>query len=315
MTRRRPGCRAAPGVAGTPHRRSEIRATCESGVRTYALTGPLEETKLEPSLPGRLGRTRRVLILGGTAEARRLAALLAEVPLLQVTTSLAGRVTTPVTHAGEVRSGGFGGPEGLARWLRDQGTDALVDATHPFAEVISRNAVCAAAEARTPLVAVRRPGWVQGPRDDWRSVGSLGEAAALLPEVGTRIFLTTGRQGLPAFAALDDLWFLIRSVDPPEPPIPRHAQVLLARGPFTVQDELALLRAHQIDVVVTRDSGGAATAAKLAAARTLGTPVVVIRRPPLPSGVPVVEDPAGAFDWLSRLLLAGRDAGAADRCP
>lgn len=256
-----------------------------------------------------------VLILGGTAEARRLAAVLADDQRFRVTTSLAGRVTTPTVHAGEVRSGGFGGAEGLARWLRERGTDALVDATHPFAEVISRHAVRAAAAAKIPLLAVRRPGWVQGPGDDWRSVGSLDEAAALLPELGTRILLTIGRQGLPAFADLDELWFLIRSVDPPEPPMPRHAEVVLARGPFTVQDELALLRAHQVDVVVTRDSGGDATAAKLVAARTLGTPVVVICRPPLPSGIPVVEDVAGAVEWLSRLLLAGRDPGGADTCP
>lgn len=256
-----------------------------------------------------------VLILGGTAEARRLAAVLADDPCLRVTTSLAGSVKTPSFPVGETRLGGFGGSEGLARWMREHRTDALVDATHPFAEVISRNAVGAAADAKVPLLAVRRPGWVQGPRDDWRSVGSLDEAATQLPELGTRIFLSTGRRGLPTFAALDDLWFLIRSVDPPESPMPRHAKVVLARGPFTVQDELALLRGHQIDVVVTRDSGSDATLAKLVAARTLGIPVVVIRRPPLPSGIPVVEDAASAVEWISRFRLPGRGSGGADRCP
>jgi precorrin-6A/cobalt-precorrin-6A reductase len=256
-----------------------------------------------------------VLILGGTAEARLLGTVLAQRPGLRVTTSLAGRVATPTIHAGELRIGGFGGAEGLAGWLRAHDVDALVDATHPFAEVISRNAASAASDAHVPLLAVRRPGWVQGPQDDWRNVGSLDEAAAQLPGIGTRIFLSTGRKSLATFAALDDLWFLIRSVDPPQPPVPRQARVLLARGPFTVQDEVALLRAHQIDVVVTRDSGGDATAAKLAAARTLGIPVVVIRRPPLPGGVPVVEDSAGAVEWLSRFRSLDPASGEEDRCP
>ncbi len=277
---------------------------------------PPEEQTLTPTFPGLSRRARRhVLILGGTTEARGLAAELAEDRRLRVTTSLAGRVSRHAPHSGDVRLGGFGGAEGLADWLCAHGVDVLVDATHPFAEDISRNAVRAAAEAKIPLVAVRRPAWVQGPRDDWRMVGSLDEAAARLPELGRRIFLTTGRQGLATFAALGDLWFLIRSVEPPQPPVPRHARVVLARGPFAVADELALLRAHRIDVVVTKDSGGDAVAGKLVAARTLGIPVVVIRRPPLPNGVRVVEDPAGAVEWLSRLLLLGRDSGAADRCP
>ena len=255
---------------------------------------------------------RHVLVLGGSTESRRLAALLAGNPALRVTTSLAGRVSTPAHHDGEVRVGGFGGAEGLARWLHEHAVDAVVDATHPFAEAISDHAVRAAAKAGVPLLAVRRPAWTAGPKDDWRAVGSFAEAAELLPAIGGRVFLATGRQAVAAFADLDDLWFLVRSVDPPEPPMPRRTRVLLDRGPYTVEGEAALLREHRIEVVVTRNSGGDATAGKLVAARELGLPVVVVQRPPVAAGVAAVPDPAGAVDWLSGL---DRRSGGAGRCP
>ncbi|MGI5258901.1 cobalt-precorrin-6A reductase [Streptomyces angustmyceticus] len=263
---------------------------------------------------------RHVLILGGTTEARRLAAALAPEPAgaphsatapgsatvpepaPRVTTSLAGRVAAPRLPAGEVRIGGFGGPEGLARWLRAHAVDALIDATHPFADTISHNAALAAATAHVPLLVLRRPGWVPGPGDDWHQVTSLDEAAAALPALGSRVFLTTGRMGLAHFAHLTDLWFLVRSVDAPEPPHPPRMEVLLDRGPFTLEGERALLRDHRIDVVVTKDSGAAATAAKLTAAREAGVPVVVVRRPPLPEGVPVAADPEEAAQWLRRVF-------------
>ncbi|MEU4685728.1 cobalt-precorrin-6A reductase [Streptomyces xinghaiensis] len=241
---------------------------------------------------------RHVLILGGTGEARRLAGELATDPGLRVTSSLAGRVARPRLPAGEVRVGGFGGPEGLARWLREHRVDALIDATHPFAGTISRNAARAAAETRVPLLALRRPGWTAGPGDDWHPAASLEEAAALLPALGERVFLTTGRMGLAAFAGLTGLWFLVRSVDAPEPPFPPRTEVLLARGPFTVEGETELLRRYGIDVLVTKDSGAGATAAKLTAARRAGLPVVVVRRPEMPAGVPAVAGVAGAVAWL-----------------
>jgi precorrin-6A/cobalt-precorrin-6A reductase len=224
-----------------------------------------------------------VLILGGTTEARRLAEALAAEPLpgLRVTTSLAGRVSAPRTPPGEVRVGGFGGAEGLAAWLGGHAVDLLVDATHPFAGTISFHAAGAAATARVPLLALRR-------------AGSPAEAAALLPSLGRRVFLTTGRTGLAAFAGLDGLWFLVRSVDAPEAPCPPRTEVLLDRGPFTLDGERELLLRHRIDVLVTKDSGGAATAPKLAAAREAGVPVVVVRRPPVPEGVPVVATPEEA---------------------
>ncbi|MFD7234655.1 cobalt-precorrin-6A reductase [Streptomyces syringium] len=247
-------------------------------------------------------RPRHVLILGGTTEARRLAAELADDPALRVTSSLAGRVAAPRLPAGQVRIGGFGGPEGLARWLREQQVDALIDATHPFAGTISCNAARAAADVHVPLLALRRPGWVAGPGDDWHPVGSLAEAADAIPALGKRAFLTTGRMGLAAFAHLEDMWFLVRSVDAPEPPVPARMEVLLARGPFTVEGEAELLRRHGIDVLVTKDSGAAATAAKLVAARQAGIPVVIVRRPPAPAGVPVAADPAEAVRWLRASL-------------
>ncbi|MGW0209121.1 cobalt-precorrin-6A reductase [Streptomyces sp. NPDC003233] len=239
-----------------------------------------------------------VLILGGTTEARRLAADLAARPGIRVTTSLAGRVARPGAVAGEVRIGGFGGAQGLADWLRTQHVDALVDATHPFAEAITANAAHAAAATGVPLVVLRRPGWRPGPGDRWYDVPSLAGAAEALPGLGRRVFLSTGRLGLAVFAHLTDLHFVVRSVDPPEPPMPPDTELVIARGPFTVADETELLRARRIEVLVTKDSGGEATAAKLTAARELGLPVVVVRRPPLPQGVTAVSDVAGVREWL-----------------
>ncbi|MFF4545771.1 cobalt-precorrin-6A reductase [Streptomyces sp. NPDC001406] len=239
-----------------------------------------------------------ILILGGTTEARRLAAALAARPGVRVTTSLAGRVARPGAVEGDVRIGGFGGAEGLADWLREQRADAVVDATHPFAASITANAARAARATGLPLVVLRRPGWRPAPGDRRHPVPSLAAAADALPGLGRRVFLTTGRLGLAAFARLTDLHFVVRSVEPPEPPMPPDAEVILARGPFTVADELTLLRAHRIDVLVTKDSGGEATAAKLTAARELGLPVVVVQRPPLPPGVTAVPGVAAVLERL-----------------
>ncbi|MFF3577019.1 cobalt-precorrin-6A reductase [Streptomyces mirabilis] len=239
-----------------------------------------------------------VLVLGGTTEARRLAAELAARPGVRVTTSLAGRVSRPGALDGDVRVGGFGGADGLARWLREHRVDAVADATHPFAAAITANAARAAAATGIPAVVLRRPGWTPGPDDRWHWVGSLPEAAALLPSLGRRVFLTTGRLGLAAFAHLSELHFLVRTVEPPEPPMPQDMEVLLTRGPFTPDDEQALLRAHRVDVLVTKNSGGEATAAKLTAARDLALPVVVVRRPPLPADVTTAPDVPSALALL-----------------
>jgi precorrin-6A/cobalt-precorrin-6A reductase len=236
----------------------------------------------------------RILILGGTAEARELATEL-HAQGHHVITSLAGRVARPRLPVGDVRIGGFGGPEALAAWLYEHEIAAVVDATHPFAERISASAVRAAEQAIVPLVRLERPGWTQGPGDRWHWVDDLDEAAARVPDLGSRVLLTTGRQGLSAFAGVDDTWFLIRCVDPPDDPLPPHCEILLARGPYAREGELALIDDRGIDIVVTKDSGGNHTRAKLDAARARGLPVIVVRRPPRPE----VETAAGADEVVA----------------
>jgi precorrin-6A/cobalt-precorrin-6A reductase len=248
-----------------------------------------------PAWPGRSDLSHRtVLVLGGTSEGRALAEALAGA--CTVISSLAGRTRSPLRPPGEVRIGGFGGVDGLVAFLRERRIDALVDATHPFAGRISSNAATAATITGVPLLILRRPGWLEQPGDDWRRVADLPEAAARLPALGERIFLTTGRQGIAAFADLDACWFLARSVEPPTPPMPDRLDVLLDRGPFTVESELRLLREHRIDVLVSKDSGG--PDAKLAAARVLGLPVVLVNRPALPAAGTVVGTVAEAVARL-----------------
>jgi precorrin-6A/cobalt-precorrin-6A reductase len=240
-----------------------------------------------------------VLVLGGTAEARDVASALVAggVP---VVSSLAGRVANPRLPVGEVRIGGFGGPEGLAAWLIENRVQAVVDATHPFAKFIGASAVMGSRAAGVPLLRLQRPGWQPEPGDRWHWAESLERAATELPHLGERVFLTSGRQGLSAFASLNDLWFLIRCVDPPEPLLPVKHEVLLDRGPYLREAETALMRAHRIDVLVTKDSGGTMTSAKLASARELGLPVVVVRRPPRP-GATTVDRVDAAVEWVLRV--------------
>ena len=235
-----------------------------------------------------------ILVLGGTGEARELAGGL-HAAGTRVMTSLAGRVGRPRLPAGEVRVGGFGGPVALARWIAEHDVRAVVDATHPFARRISASAARACLLASVPLLRLERPGWSERPGDRWLWVEDLSEAA--VATAGHRVLLTTGRQGLAAFADADDAWFHVRCVDPPEPPLPRHNELLLDRGPYTLQGELALVDAHRIDLVVTKDSGGPLTAAKLDAARERGLAVVVVRRPPSGAGVETVTTVDAALAW------------------
>ncbi|MER6447597.1 cobalt-precorrin-6A reductase [Streptomyces venezuelae] len=252
----------------------------------------------EPSAGPGPRPARHVLVLGGTTEARRLAEALAPDPSCRVTTSLAGRVASPVLPPGETRIGGFGGVEGLAAWIVVHDVTHVVDATHPFAGRMSFHAAGAAALTGVPLLALRRPGWTPQPGDDWTFVDSLEEAAERLPGLGSRAFLTTGRMGLHTFAHLTGTWFLVRSVDPPAAPVPPLLEVLLDRGPFTLDGERELIARHRIDVLVTKDSGGSATAPKLAAAREAGIPVLVVRRPAMPEGVPETGSVETVQDWL-----------------
>ena len=249
----------------------------------------------------------RVLVLGGTAEARRLAADLVGEGVA-VTSSLAGRVSNPRLPAGETHIGGFGGPEGLAAWIREHGVAAVVDATHPFAARISATARTACERTGVPLLRLERPGWSERPEDRWEWVDDLGEAAAAVSRLGSRVFLTIGRQGLGAFAGVEKAWFLIRCVDPPEAPLPPRHHVLLDRGPYTIEGELALIDEHGIDLVVTKDSGGAHTRAKLDAARARGVPVIVVRRPRRAEAA-TAHLPSDVLGWVRAVRAAGSHAG------
>lgn len=232
-----------------------------------------------------MAETTRLLILGGTGEAAALAHRLSRTPGLAIVTSLAGRTRAPAAVPGELQTGGFGGAEGLARYLSDKRIDLVVDATHPFAARISANAAVACAAARVPRVMLIRPAWQPQAGDRWIQVPNAAAAAAVLPEMGRRVFLSTGRREIKAFADLPGLWMLVRLIDAPEAPLPlANHELILDRGPFAAEDEAALMQANGIDVLVTKNSGGAATYGKIEAARRLGLPVVMIGRPPVPAG-------------------------------
>jgi precorrin-6A/cobalt-precorrin-6A reductase len=242
-----------------------------------------------------------VLILGGTAEARQLAALLTDQGL-RVVSSLAGRVSAPRRPAGEVRTGGFGGVEGLAAYLDDHEIAAVVDATHPFAARITANAVAAGRRTGTPLLVVRRPPWTAGDGDTWHPVPDLAAAASTIGSLtgpDGRVLLTTGRQETAAFSTLPQRFWL-RAVEPPDGPLPARCEVVLARGPFALDGERSLLRDLGIDVLVTKNSGGPMTGAKLTAARELRLPVIMVERPALPSGIITVDDARSALAWVTR---------------
>ncbi len=236
----------------------------------------------------------RVLLLGGTSEARALAALLQ--PHVDVVSSLAGRVPDPALPAGTVRIGGFGGVDGMRRWLVDSGVDAVVDATHPFAATITAHAAAVCGQLRLPYLVLARPAW---PAGDAIVVGSDVEAADTVVRRGySRVFLTTGRSGVAAFADVD-AWFLIRAVTAPEPhTLPRRHRIVLSRGPYSYDDELALLREHAIDALVTKNSGGDMTRPKLDAAAALGVRVVMVERPRLPDGLNTVSTAEEAAAWV-----------------
>jgi precorrin-6A/cobalt-precorrin-6A reductase len=252
---------------------------------------------------------RLVLVVGGTGEARELAAALHGSPGLSVLSSLAGVVARPRLPVGPVRVGGFGGAEGLRRWLGEHRPAAVVDASHPFAARISASCSAACRETGVPLLRLERPPWTAVPGDRWHLVADVPTAAArtaalladLAPSRAGLVLVTTGRRDLTAFADLSGPRghrVLARCVDPPTTPMAGHVEILLDRGPYTEDGESALLRERAVDILVTKNSGGPLVAAKLTATRTLGVPVVMVDRPPTPPHPPpTVADVPDALAW------------------
>lgn len=245
----------------------------------------------------------RILILGGTGDSAKLIPQLAALPDVQTIASLAGRTPKPnIPTVGEVRIGGFGGVEGLTNFLRDRQISLLVDATHPFAAQIKRNAAIAAQTVGIPRLLLSRPAWEQQPDDRWIEAPDLTAAAQQLPEIADRIFLTIGRQELGAFVDLRSQWFLMRMITPPNPDLVLPpGEILLDQGPFDVEKEKDLLLRYQIGAIVSKNSGGSAAYAKVIAARDLGIPIVMIPRPTLPDG-PIVADVESAIAWVNQHL-------------
>jgi precorrin-6A/cobalt-precorrin-6A reductase len=239
----------------------------------------------------------RVLILGGTAEGAELAGAISAKTGFEPIYSLAGVTRSPNLPGCAVLTGGFGGAKGLGDFLRTEKIDKVVDATHPYATRMAAHAAEACTEESIPRIKLLRPAWEPIPGDDWRVVGDTSEAAALLPDLTDRVFLATGQKDLAAFAPLTHICFLVRLVDAPSNDLPlANHQLVLGRGPFDLEAEMEMLRHHQIGALVSKNSGGGAYA-KIKAARDLGLPVVIINRPPAPTG-PVVESTDAVIAWL-----------------
>lgn len=244
----------------------------------------------------------RVLILGGTTEASELTRLLAADKRFVATASLAGRTTHPRTLPVATRIGGFGGPDGLVAWLKQNATQAVIDATHPYADQISANAVAACARLAIPLASIVRPAWEPQPGDRWLAAASAEAAAEALGPNPRRVFLTLGRLELGAFAGHPHHYYIARTIDPPgDVALPPDIKMLSGRGPFDLPAETALLKQEKVDVLVSKNSGGTATYAKIEAARNLGIPVVMMTRPPKLRGH-AVENADAAMVWLEQLL-------------
>ena len=240
----------------------------------------------------------RVLILGGTTEANRLAATVANDRRINAVLSYAGRTENPTPPPISWRVGGFGGIDGLVDYLRTEKIARVIDATHPFAAQMSAHAVAACARAGVSLLALKRPPWQRVPGDQWIEVDDVAAAAEALGTVPRRVFLGIGRQHLKIFAAHPQHSYLVRLIDPPRAPLPLSgAEVIVARGPFDLAGDRAMLIGHRIEIVVARNAGGDAASAKISAARELGLPVVMVRRPFIPAREKV-ETIAEVLRWL-----------------
>jgi precorrin-6A/cobalt-precorrin-6A reductase len=240
----------------------------------------------------------RVLVLGGTTEASALATLLAGDPRFDATLSLAGRTSNPRPQPLATRVGGFGGVEGLAQWLRDEKAGAVIDATHPYAAQMSANAVAACAQTGLPLGSIVRSPWQRLEDDSWRVVPTAEAAAVALGKTPLRVFLSLGRQDLHAFASAPQHRYVARTIEAPEQAaLPPNLKILQARGPFDRDSEARLLAKEEIDIIVSKNSGGTATYAKIEAARELDLPVIMIARPDKPAGH-VLGSPEEAVAWL-----------------
>jgi len=248
----------------------------------------------------------RVLVLGGTYEASKLAHLLAEARGISATMSFAGRTKAIVAPPIPYRIGGFGGVEGLLEYLKVEGIDVLVDATHPFAEQISSSALVAAKRAKIPLAILSRPPWVRTVQDNWIDAADMATAADVLGHEPKRVFLTIGRLQLEVFTKAPQHFYLIRTIEPVavSPRLPNH-RVIHGRGPFAVEMEEKLLREESIDRLVTKNSGGEAAFAKILAARNLGLPVIMVARPGGTMQGPF-HDPAKVMDFILHHQLARR---------
>lgn len=216
--------------------------------------------------------------------------------------SLAGRVVSAASQPLPVRIGGFGGVAGLTQYLKDNAITHVIDATHPFATQMSAHALQACNNIAIPLIRFTRPPWVAVHGDDWSEVADIAGAAKALSDTGKkrcRVMLAIGRMHLNAFFHLPDHFYLLRLIDPPAKnlPFPDH-KVVLGRGPFDYAGDLALLQQNGIDLIITKNAGGAGAYAKLDAARHLGVKVIMIA-PPDTLGQKVVYDVQEALDWLA----------------
>lgn len=242
---------------------------------------------------------KHILVLGGSNEGFALAKTLQGHKNYTITSSLAGRTSLPKKPVGPYRIGGFGGSEGLKHYINTNKIDAIIDATHPFAQNITKNAAKAAGDTKCPLLHIWRPQWKRAAKDNWIEVPTMQAAAERLTKHHAPIFLTIGRLELAAFLPRTDLAFITRAIEPNQnEQWPKNFHFIYAKGPFDYNQELALIKKYNIKAIVTKNSGGPGAFAKIEVARTLNLPVIMINRPPKPKGN-LASTPEEALNWLT----------------